>query len=107
MEEEKEEKISVSLKKSTIELLDEAARKKVNLDIEKGLLDIISLIRSKRGVPYDMEVNFLARIYLVVSEKFNIKKDILDKNPELKKFLDKLNEVNNFFPKQDEADLDE
>ena len=40
-----EEKISVSLKKGTIELLDEVARKKVGLAIKSGSFDIINLLQ--------------------------------------------------------------
>lgn len=43
------EKISVSLKKDTIRLLDEVARKKVSTAMKNGSFDIIDLIRSKRG----------------------------------------------------------
>jgi len=55
-----EEKISVSLKKGTIDLLDEVARKKVNQAITSGSFDIINLIRTKRGrgVSYDSQINF-------------------------------------------------
>jgi len=100
-----EEKISVSLKKNTIELLDEVAKKKVALAMKKGSFDIINLIRSKRGrgISYDREVNYLARIYLAVMDETNLTKDIVEKNPQLKKVLDRLNEINNFFLKsQDE-----
>jgi hypothetical protein len=105
----KEEKISVSLKKNTIELLDEVARKKVNQAMRNGTFDIISLIRSKRGrgVSYDSQINYLARIYLAVLEETNINKDFLEKNPQLKKVLDRLNEINNFFLKHEEQECEE
>lgn len=102
--EKKEEKMSVSLKKNTIELLDEVARKKVGQAMKNGSFDIISLIRSKRGrgVSYDSQINYLARIYLAVIDETNLNKDLLEKNPQLKKVLDRLNEINNFFLKHEE-----
>jgi len=98
-ENKQEEKISVSLKKSTIGLLDEVAKKKVDHAMRDGSFDIINLIRSKRGrgISYDREVNYLARIYLAVVDETNLSKDMVDKNPQLKKVLDRLNEINNFF----------
>jgi len=108
-EEKKEEKISVSLKKNTIELLDEVARKKVNQAMKNGSFDIISLIRSKRGrgVSYDSQVNYLARIYLAVLEETNLNRDFVDKNPQLKQVLDRLNEINNFFLKHEEQESED
>jgi len=96
-----EEKISVSLKKDTVRLLDEVARKKVNLAMKNGSFDIINLIRSKRGrgVSYDSQINFLARIYLTVMDETVLTKDFVNKNPQLKKVLDHLNEINHFFLK--------
>jgi hypothetical protein len=107
--EKKEEKISVSLKKNTIELLDEVARKKVNQALRNGSFDIISLIRSKRGrgVSYDSQVNYLARIYLAVLEETNLNKDLVEKNPQLKQVFDRLNEINNFFLKHEEQECEE
>jgi len=98
-----EEKISVSLKKSTIELLDEVAKKKVDQAMKNGSFDIINLIRSKRGrgISYDRQVNYLARIYLAVMDETILTKDYVDKNPQLKKVLDRLNEINNFFIKSE------
>ena len=96
-----EEKTSVSLKKNTIELLDEVARKKVAQAMKCGSFDIINLIRSKRGrgVSYDSQINYLARIYLAVMDETILNKESIDKNPQLKKVLDRLNEINNFFLK--------
>jgi hypothetical protein len=104
-----EEKISVSLKKNTIELLDEVARKKVDQAIKKGSFDIINLIRSKRGrgVSYDSQINYLARIYLAVIDETGLCKEIVNKNPQLKKVLDRLNEINNFFLKHEEQENEE
>ncbi len=104
-----EEKISVCLKKGTIELLDEVARRKVNQAIKKGSFDIINLIRSKRGrgVSYDSQINYLARIYLAVMDETFLTKDFVDKNPQLKKVLDRLNEINNFFLKHEEQETEE
>lgn len=104
-----EEKISVSLKKHTIELLDEVARKKVAQAMKTGSFDIINLIRSKRGrgVSYDSQVNYLARIYLAVMDETLLTKDFVDKNPQLKKVLDRLNEINNFFLKHEEQQNEE
>lgn len=104
IEEKKEEKISVSLKKNTIELLDEVARKKVDQSIKSGSFDIINLIRSKRGrgISYDSQINYLARMYLAVMDETIIAKDFINKNPQLKKVLDRLNEINNFFLKNEE-----
>ena len=98
-ESESEEKISVSLKKGTIELLDEVARKKVAQGMKSGSFDIIDLIRTKRGrgISYDSQVHFLARIYLAVVDETILTKDSVDKNPQLKKVLDHLNEINHFF----------
>lgn len=108
-ENEQEEKVSVALKKSTIELLDEVARKKVNQAIKKGTFDIINLIRTKRGrgISYNNQINFLARIYLAVMEETLLNKDLVDKNPQLKKVLDRLNEINNFFLKHEEQESEE
>src|SRR3989344_4972196 len=94
-----EEKTNVVLKRDTINLLDEVARKKVNEAMKKGSFDIINLIRSKRGrgVSYDSEINFLARIYLGVLDETILTKDLVDKNPQLKGVLDRLNDINNFF----------
>lgn len=104
-----EEKINVSLKKNTIALLDEVARKKVAQAIKSGSFDIINLIRSKRGrgVSYDSQINYLARIYLAVMDETNLSKDLVDKNPQLKKVLDRLNEINNFFLKHEEENEEE
>lgn len=104
-----EEKISVSLKKNTIGLLDEVARKKVQQSIKNGSFDIINLIRSKRGrgVSYDSQINFLARIYLAVMDETSLTKDIVDKNPQLKKVIDRLNEINSFFLKHEEHENEE
>ena len=101
-----EEKTSVSLKKSTIELLDEVAKKKVAQAIKSGSFNIIDLIRSKRGrgVSYDSQINFLARIYLAVMDETHLNKEMVEKNPQLKKCLDRLNEINNFFLKSHEDD---
>ncbi|MBN2330948.1 MAG: hypothetical protein JXC85_03965 [Candidatus Aenigmarchaeota archaeon] len=103
-ENKQEEKISVSLKRGTVELLDEVARKKVNMAMKNGSLDIINLIRSKRGrgVSYDSQINFLARIYLAVIDETFLTKDIVSRNPQLKKVLDRLNEINNFFLKSED-----
>jgi|WetSurMetagenome_2_1015567.scaffolds.fasta_scaffold197763_2 hypothetical protein len=108
-DEKREEKISVSLKKNTIELLDEVARRKVSQAMKNGSFDIISLIRSKRGrgVSYDSQVNYLARIYLAVLEETNLNMDILDKNPQLRRVLNRLNEINNFFLKHEEQESEE
>ncbi len=99
-----EEKISVSLKKNTINLLDEVARKKVDQSIKSGSFDIINLIRSKRGrgISYDSQINYLARIYLAVMDETLLTKDLVNKNPQLKKVIDRLNEINNFFLKNEE-----
>lgn len=96
-----DKKISVAVKKETVELLDEVARTKVNQAIKTGSFDIINLIRSKRGrgVSYDKEINYLARIYLAVVNETQISQHLLEKNPELKKVLERLNEINNFFLK--------
>ena len=104
-----EEKISVSLKKNTIELLDEVARRKVDQSMKTGSFDIINLIRSKRGrgISYDSQINYLARIYLEVMEETRLTKDLVNKNPQLKKVLDRLNEINNFFLKHEEHDYEE
>jgi len=89
----------VALKKSTIELLDEVARRKVALAIKNGSFDIINLIRSKKGqgISYNKEINFLARIYLAVMNETISTKNIVKRNPQLKKVLDKLNKIDNFF----------
>ena len=107
-EEKSEEKINVSLKKNTIKLLDEVARRKVDQAIKKGSFDIINLIRSKRGrgVSYDSQINYLARIYIAVSEETSLNKDLVNSNPQLKKVLDRLNEINNFFLKHEEKECD-
>ncbi len=104
-----EEKISISLKKDTISLLDEVARKKVEKAMKSGSFDIINLIRSKRGrgVSYDSQINFLARIYLAVMDETILTKDFVNKNPQLKKVLDRLNEINSFFLKSDERSNEE
>jgi hypothetical protein len=96
-----EEKLSISLKKDTVRLLDEVARKKVNIAMKNGSFDIINLIRSKRGrgVSYDSQINYLARIYLAVMDETILNKDFVAKNPQLKKVLDHLNEINHFFLK--------
>lgn len=96
---EKEKRISVAVKKETIDLLDEVARTKVNQAISKGSFDIINLIRSKRGrgVSYDKEINYLARIYLAVVNETQITQHLVEKNPELKEVINRLNEVNHFF----------
>lgn len=106
--EEKDKKISVAIKKETIKLLDEVARSKVNQAIHKGSFDIINLIRSKRGrgVSYDREINYLARIYLAVVNETRLNDSLLNQNPELKKVLDRLNEINNFFIHNEEDDED-
>ncbi len=103
-ENKQEEKISVSLKKDTIRLLDEVARKKVNMAMKNGSFDIINLIRSKRGrgVSYDSQINFLARIYLAVIDETILTKDFVTDNPQLKKVIDRLNEINSFFVKNDD-----
>jgi len=105
-EKKPEEKISISLKKSTIELLDEVAKKKVDHAMKDGSFDIINLIRSKRGrgISYDREVNYLARIYLAVINETQITQHLVDKNPQLKKVIDRLNEINNFFVKSEHED---
>jgi hypothetical protein len=99
-----EEKTNVALKKDTIELLDEVARRKVQQAVKKGSFDIINLIRSKRGrgVSYNSQINYLARIYLAVMDETISTKDLVDKNPQLKKVLDRLNEINNFFLNNEE-----
>ncbi|MBW2993301.1 hypothetical protein KY317_01875 [Candidatus Woesearchaeota archaeon] len=103
-----EEKISVSLKKSTIELLDKVAKKKVKQGIKDGSFDIINLIRSKRGrgISYDSQINFLARIYLAVLDEIVLNKEFIKNNPEsqLKKVLDRLKEINDFFLKGSKED---
>lgn len=108
-EKERQEKVSVSLKKDTITLLDEVARKKVEKAMKSGSFDIINLIRSKRGrgVSYDSQINFLARIYLAVMDETTLNKELMHKNPELKKVLDRLNEINNFFLKHEEPESEE
>jgi hypothetical protein len=95
----KGEKISVALKKDTIKLLDEVAKKKIAQAIKEGSFDIINLIRTKRGrgVSYDRQINFLAKIYLTVMSETIRTKDLTKKNPELKNVLDKLNKINHFF----------
>jgi hypothetical protein len=102
-----EERINVSLKKDTIGLLDEVARTKVNHAIKNGSFDIINLIRNKRGVSYNSQINYLARIYLAVVEETNANKEFVEKNPQLKSFLDRLNEINNFFLKHEEQESKE
>lgn len=106
IKDKQEERINVSLKKNTIKLLDEVARKKVDQSIKKGSFDIINLIRSKRGrgVSYDSQINFLARVYLAVIEETRVNKESIEKNPQLKKCLDRLNEINNFFLKHEEQE---
>jgi hypothetical protein len=109
-EKEKQEgKISVSLKKGTVGLLDEVARKKVAQAIKNGSFDIINLIRSKRGrgVSYDSQINFLARIYLALMDETSLTRDIVENNPQLKKVLDRLNEINNFFLKHEDQENEE
>lgn len=100
-----EEKISISIKKDTVRLLDEVARKKVNLAMNNGSYDIINLIRSKRGrgVSYDSQINFLARVYLALMDETILTKDFVNKNPQLKKVLDHLNEINHFFLKNEDG----
>jgi hypothetical protein len=97
------------LKKNTIELLDEVARKKVDQAIRNGSFDIINLIRSKRGrgISYDRQINYLARIYIAVMDETSLSQDFISKNPQLKKVLDRLNEINNFFIKHEEQDNEE
>jgi hypothetical protein len=104
-----EEKTNVALKKDTIELLDEVARRKVQQAVKKGSFDIINLIRSKRGrgVSYNSQINYLARIYLAVIDETSLNKDIVNNNPQLKKVLDRLNEINNFFLKHEERECEE
>ncbi len=99
-----EKKISVAVKKETIDLLDEVARTKVNQAMDKGSFDIINLIRSKRGrgVSYNKEINYLARIYLAVVNEAKITQHLLEKNPELKAVMDRLNEINDFFAKSEQ-----
>ena len=101
-----EGKINVSLKRETLQLLDEVARKKVEQAIKNGSFDIIDLIRSKRGrgVSYDSQINYLARIYLGLLEETLSSKNLVDKNPQLKKVLDNLNEINHFFLKGEDQD---
>lgn len=101
-----EKKISIAVKKETIALLDEVARAKVNQAMKNGSFDIINLIRSKRGrgVSYDREINYLSRIYLAVVNETQIAQHLADKNPQLKKVLDRLNEINNFFIKSEHED---
>jgi len=108
-ESKQEKKISVAVKKETIELLDEVARTKVNQAINNGSFDIINLIRSKRGrgVSYDREINYLARIYLAVVNETKINQHLLEENPELKKVIDNLNEINNFFIKSEHDEEEE
>ncbi|MFH1607546.1 MAG: hypothetical protein ABIA78_00250 [archaeon] len=99
----------MAVKKETIELLDEVARAKVNQALNTGSFDIINLIRSKRGrgVSYDKEINYLARIYLAVVNETQTTEHLLEKNPELKKVLDRLNEINHFFIKSEQEEEDE
>lgn len=101
-----DEKINVSLKKDTIRLLDEVARRKVDQAIKNGSFDIINLIRSKRGrgVSYNSQINYLARIYLAVLDETRSSKEVVNKNPQLKAVLDRLNEINNFFLKHSERE---
>jgi hypothetical protein len=108
-EDKREEKISVSLKKGTIEILDEVARKKVDQAMKDGSFDIINLIRSKRGrgVSYDSQINYLARVYLGVLDEIFLNRDLVDENPQLKKVLDRLNEINHFFLKQESSENEE
>lgn len=105
-ESSQEERISVSLKKNTIALLDEVAKKKVDQAMKNGSFDIINLIRSKRGrgVSYDSQINFLSRVYLGLMDETNLSKEVIKTNPELKKALDRLNEINNFFLKSENED---
>jgi len=108
-EEKQEKKISVAVKKETIGLLDEVARTKVNQAINQGSFDIINLIRSKRGrgVSYNKEINYLARIYLAVVHETQLTHDLMDKNPDLKRVINRLNEINDFFIKSSEEHEDE
>lgn len=108
-ENKQEKKISVAIKKETIDLLDEVARTKVNQAINKGAFDIINLIRSKRGrgVSYDREINYLARIYLAVVNETKITQHIVDQNPELKRVIDNLNEINNFFINSEHDEIED
>jgi len=101
---EKNDKISVSLKKSTIELLDEIARSKVNEAISKGSFDVINLIRSKRGrgVSYDTEINFLARIYLALMDE--MPKSNNAESAEYQKLIARIESVNNFFKKEEKSE---
>lgn len=107
--EKQEEKISVSLKRDTIELLDEVAKKKVAQAMKNGSFDIINLIRSKRGrgISYDSQINFLARVYLAVMDETILTKDFVDKNPQLKKVINRLNEINHFFIRYKEQEDEE
>ncbi len=99
-----EEKISICIKKDTVRLLDEVARKKVSLAMKNGSFDIINLIRSKRGrgVSYDSQINFLARVYLAVMDETVLTKDYVNKNQQLKKVIDHLNDINHFFLKNED-----
>lgn len=108
-ENKQEKKISVALKEGTIELLDEVAKKKVHKAMESGSLNIIDLIRNKRGrgISYDSQINFLARVYLAVMDETILTKDIVERNPELKKVMDRLNEINHFFTKYAEQEDEE
>ncbi|MDD5699961.1 MAG: hypothetical protein PHH00_02085 [Candidatus Nanoarchaeia archaeon] len=108
-DDKQEKKISVAVKRETIDLLDEVARTKVNQAISTGSFDIINLIRSKRGrgVSYDKEINYLARIYLAVVNETKITHHLLEKNPELKAVIDRLNEINNFFEKSEQESEEE
>jgi hypothetical protein len=102
-EDKKDDKINVVLKKSTIALLDEVAKKKVAIAIKNTSFDIMNLIRSKRGrgISYDREINYLARVYLAVMDENILTVEFTKKNPQLKKVLDHLNEINHFFSSDD------
>jgi hypothetical protein len=102
-EDKKDDKINVVLKKATIALLDEVAKKKVAIAIQNTSFDIMNLIRSKRGrgISYDREINYLARVYLAVMDENILTVEFRKKNPQLKKVLDHLNEINHFFSSDD------
>src|SRR3989338_8234483 len=101
---DKPEKVSVSLKKTTVNLLDDVARKKVRILMKNGSFDIIDLIRSRRGrgVSYDSQINFLARVYLAVMDETILNNENIDKEPQLKKVLDRLNKIHHFTANEDE-----
>lgn len=85
---------SISVKIETIGLLDEIKEIKIKEAMARGKLDIKALVKTKRGITYNKEINYLCKFYIEMIDQYYKSSEEDKKNCVIGKHLRRMGKMN-------------